>query len=248
MKMLWKNYSVLSEKELEIPQEILNRLEGSTVLASFDSGAGYLYTDYGLSTMGSSFLRESVQDRESMLNGIDQIAINQGIRDLLSKYSVEYVFVNSRSMNGVALPNPEMISSSGNFERLYTNQGISIWRLKSLVFGPVTSVEFTFKAEDKSYSWLTEKITSIDAAWIRSRLQSQIVKLRFMNNPCRSVSSVILVGQKYDLTGLDYIDIDYVLEPTITGTARIAVETISQPCKVEGLPKSVGPAINISTT
>jgi hypothetical protein len=69
-----------------------------------------------------------------------------------------------------------------------------------------------------------------------------------MNNPCRSVSSVILVGQKYDLTGLDYIDIDYVLEPTITGTARIAVETISQPCKVEGLPKSVGPAINISTT
>lgn len=244
-RLLFQANSPLTSGVLRAPDRagVLRRI-GGNVLASFDSGIAYWNIDYDVPVLAAPFLDSGrVAVRELLLDGIVDRAKRPDVRDGVRNLDVRFVATNSASMSGAAFrPSPIDVELSGNFTKIWSLDGVAVWRLKKLS----TAIEGTLAPWDLSNPAHPKRWAGIDQISLAVHNSAKIgmkarVVVPIYQNSCGSLRRVVLGRQESQFAGSDTtIEISIDLGPDQTANIPIVVDGEGCPLPESGQLVTLG--------
>lgn len=170
-----------------------------TILASFDSGAGYWEMDHGVPVLASPFLDSGrVVLRELLNDAIVDRAERPDVQSAIDFLDVTHVITNDRSMSGAPRPAGSDVALSGNFSREWTADGFTLWRLNTISTAVTKDHTIWYRTvTDEPVRWITSTSTAIRVQNDDTKTRSITVKIPLHQTPCQSASRVTLNDQRF---------------------------------------------------
>jgi len=214
-------------------------LEG-TILASFDSGAGYWEIDYGVPVLASPFLDSGrVVLRELLNDAIVDRAERLDVQAAINFLDVTHLITNDRSMSGAPRPASSDVALSGNFTKVWTEDGFTLWRLDEISTSVTDPHTIWYRTEaGQPVRWIMGDSTTIRIQNDDDLQRKVVLKVPLLQTPCRSARAIDLNGARNTISVAEHSASVTVTVPAGESVA-VPVKIRGEPCAIEGVPAPV---------
>ena len=206
-QLLVDTYSMQTRRTLDAPLEVPElRARETNVLASFDSGIGYWTADYNVKTYAAPQLGDAqISQREELLDTIVNFATSEKARKQVESLGITHLATNDRAMSGPPRPNSIDVTRAGNFTSIWSQDGITVWKIKPVVAGFAGKFSDWFTtSKDTSHRWLLEDSLRLGIHNLSQSTHTAEIKFVINQNPCKSASGISLSnGDRYLFNSAD---------------------------------------------
>jgi len=228
--LLFSSYSMHSSKTIKPPFSELGMTQEDTLLASFDSGAGYWATDHRMRVTGAPFMGTYlIPGHELLLDAIASFASRRDVRDAYSSLGVSHVVTNTRAMSGTPRPSASDLMYSKSFDSVWSSDGYQIWKTREILVdlaGPLTG--WVTAQDGQPTRWMTENQVLLSIFNSQPREKTVRVRLRVRQNPCQTGTAVRLGTEEHIVKSLKHLSLDIPVPPRTQ--VDIPISAIGEPC------------------
>lgn len=228
--LLFSSHSMHSIETIKPPFSELGVTQQDTLLASFDSGAGYWSIDHRMRVTGAPFMGTYlIPSHELLLDAIASFASRKDVRDAYSSLSIDYIVTNTRAMSGPPRPSASDLKYSNSFDSVWNVGGYQIWKARETlvdVTGPLTG--WVTAPNGQPARWMTDSQVSLSVFNSEPREKAVRVKLRIRQNACKSGSAVRLGSEEYVVKSLKHLSLNLRIPPQTQ--VNIPISAIGEPC------------------